>query len=60
MNPHLIQGGRNVHERGSVSFVNGFDFNGVGSGRSHRLLHGNQPKVTRTKVLTTDGSDEHG
>ncbi len=39
MNPHLIQGGRNVHERGSVSFVNGFDFNGVGSGRSHRLLH---------------------
>ncbi|MGO8698213.1 MAG: sugar epimerase [Limisphaerales bacterium] len=29
MNPHLIQGGRHVDERGSVSFVNGFNFKGV-------------------------------
>jgi dTDP-4-dehydrorhamnose 3,5-epimerase len=29
MNPHLIQGGRHVDERGSVSFVNGFDLQGV-------------------------------
>jgi hypothetical protein len=29
MNPQLIQGGRHVHERGSVSFINGFDFKGM-------------------------------
>ena len=29
MNPHLIQGGRQMDTRGSVSFVNGFDFKGV-------------------------------
>lgn len=29
MNPHLISGGRHTDARGSVSFVNGFDFKGV-------------------------------
>jgi len=29
MFPHLIQGGRHTDDRGSVSFVNGFDFKGV-------------------------------
>jgi dTDP-4-dehydrorhamnose 3,5-epimerase len=29
MNPHLIQGGQHVDARGCVSFVNGFDFQGV-------------------------------
>jgi len=29
VNPHLIQGGRHADPRGSVSFVNGFDFKEV-------------------------------
>ena len=44
MNPHLIQGGRQVDERGSVSFVNGFDFKGVD--RFYWIQAG-QPNVPR-------------
>jgi hypothetical protein len=44
MNLHLIQGGRHVDARGSVSFVNGFDFKGVD--RFYWIQAG-QPKVPR-------------
>jgi dTDP-4-dehydrorhamnose 3,5-epimerase len=44
MNPCLIQGGRRLDARGSVSFVNGFDFKGVD--RFYWIESG-QPNVPR-------------
>jgi len=44
MLPHLIQGSRHVDERGSVSFVNGFDFKGVDRFYWVQAGHGNVPR----------------
>ena len=44
MNPHLIQGGRHADERGSVSFVNGFDFKGVDRFYWIQAGHANVPR----------------
>lgn len=44
MNPCLIQGGRHVDERGSVSFVNGFDFKGVDRFYWVQARHANVPR----------------
>lgn len=44
MDPHLIPGGRKVDARGSVSFVNGFDFKGVDR---FYWIEANQPNTPR-------------
>src|ERR1035437_461447 len=44
MDPYLIPGGRRVDNRGSVSFVNGFDFKGVDR---FYWIHSSQPNVPR-------------